>query len=639
MSEVDEKMSVRMSTTPNNIAGMFERVYVVDLSCRTVGWSAFHGRLPPDWPFGHPYRVEPINADRLPPPTSWGSTKAEWSLHQTMIQVIGQCLEADLNSVLFVDESTIFPASFVAEASRFVELIPEDWAIIHFGGELLDLDYKPPQRVNEFVYRAFKVRPAKAFALRGKETLHHAYWSLVSRRADDHRCWTDRLLEIQTAVTGGQYVPREWVLSEAAAAAGVEHTNAAASHLSAHEITSARISLPMVAVLEPFSAYSSGVAGMLHVLGINVGAEFPDTKVGSSQDFYEDGRLGRICRNSYRQPMLTEENAYADRVTLLRHWAAEHCRRIPAATRMAGGKHPTLCLMGPELMEAWNEPRFIFVERDLAECAISIHESGWGWPMDVVKSVLRYMVTARNSFLKDRAPSVLTIDERWLRTSPHEVVDSVCEFLDITPTESKRSHAVSMLKTLAPPSILHPACQYVKTRDALVGRLCRGGIIAETGVFLGEFSDVLLEECQPTELHLIDPWTGGGYASGDKDGKALVRIDNMQRAWEFVQRRYRCDKRVRLHRQTGALALSMFCDDYFDLVYIDSDHEYDNTTIELEIAKHKVKSGGWIAGHDYHLGFGVFCAVNAFCQRNGFTIDYITDDGCPTFAIRNTKNT
>ena len=42
-----------------------------------------------------------------------------------------------------------------------------------------------------------------------------------------------------------------------------------------------------------------------------------------------------------------------------------------------------------------------------------------------------------------------------------------------------------------------------------------------------------------------------------------------------------------------------FPDEYFDLVYIDSNHFFDHVVRDLECWWPKVRLGGYIAGHDY----------------------------------------
>jgi len=56
----------------------------------------------------------------------------------------------------------------------------------------------------------------------------------------------------------------------------------------------------------------------------------------------------------------------------------------------------------------------------------------------------------------------------------------------------------------------------IKTRNNLLKLLPQKLIIAEIGVFEGEFSNIILNECNPNELHLIDIFEGK-MCSGDKD--------------------------------------------------------------------------------------------------------------------------
>jgi hypothetical protein len=66
-------------------------------------------------------------------------------------------------------------------------------------------------------------------------------------------------------------------------------------------------------------------------------------------------------------------------------------------------------------------------------------------------------------------------------------------------------------------------------------------------------------------------------------------------------------------------------------VYIDTSHAYEQTVKELELCRHKVKSGGIIAGHDYCQGsiarsisYGVVQAVHEFCTTHDWEMVYLT---------------
>lgn len=65
-------------------------------------------------------------------------------------------------------------------------------------------------------------------------------------------------------------------------------------------------------------------------------------------------------------------------------------------------------------------------------------------------------------------------------------------------------------------------------------------------------------------------------------------------------------------------ALKKFKDE-FDLCYIDGEHTYDALKVDIEAAKKIVKSGGYIAGHDYHMP-EIRKAVNCFMTPSPFAL-------------------
>jgi hypothetical protein len=84
-----------------------------------------------------------------------------------------------------------------------------------------------------------------------------------------------------------------------------------------------------------------------------------------------------------------------------------------------------------------------------------------------------------------------------------------------------------------------------------------------------------------------------------------------------------------------------FDDDYFDWVYIDTDHSYKTTLEELRKYSHKVKENGLIMGHDYamgnwgkHLKYGVIEAVFQFCVEENYEFVYLTMELTQSFAIK-----
>jgi hypothetical protein len=171
----------------------------------------------------------------------------------------------------------------------------------------------------------------------------------------------------------------------------------------------------------------------------------------------------------------------------------------------------------------------------------------------------------------------------------------------------------------------------VTTRFVLLTLLPSNGIVAEVGVYDGDYSEKILTLSKPKRLHLIDAWSS--KRSGD---------DKLNK----VQSRFRAEiecGQVVINRGLSWDELGKFPDAYFDWVYLDTSHKYEDTTRELEISRLKVKPDGLIGGHDYTTGnierplkYGVIHAVNEFCLRYNWEMIYLTHEPSRylTYVIR-----
>jgi len=56
------------------------------------------------------------------------------------------------------------------------------------------------------------------------------------------------------------------------------------------------------------------------------------------------------------------------------------------------------------------------------------------------------------------------------------------------------------------------------TRVDMLYRVKPNSVIAELGVYKGDFSQQILDSCQPQKLVLIDMWANYPIQSGDADG-------------------------------------------------------------------------------------------------------------------------
>lgn len=164
-----------------------------------------------------------------------------------------------------------------------------------------------------------------------------------------------------------------------------------------------------------------------------------------------------------------------------------------------------------------------------------------------------------------------------------------------------------------------------------------GGVGAEIGVYKGHFTPVLIEALKPTKLHLFDPWylmgaewTWGPQSRSTVDG--LIQVINQNR-------KYLVDRTVDLHIGFDLETLALISDHYFDWVYLDTSHTYDQTKRELAILKDKVKPNGIISGDDWQVfedknpTNGVPQAVNEFIASNPYEFIYVGEED-QQWAIR-----
>jgi predicted O-methyltransferase YrrM len=158
----------------------------------------------------------------------------------------------------------------------------------------------------------------------------------------------------------------------------------------------------------------------------------------------------------------------------------------------------------------------------------------------------------------------------------------------------------------------------IVNRETLLEYLPKQGVVAEAGVFKGDFSQMILDKCQPKQLYLIDVWAG-------KEGQEhLEQVKN--RFSKEIQ-----NGQVIVHQGQSTTVLKEFPGSNFDWIYLDTDHTYQTTAAELKLSTHVLKNDGLILGHDYVTGnwnggvrYGVVEAVNEFCLQNDWEFVFLT---------------
>ena len=161
----------------------------------------------------------------------------------------------------------------------------------------------------------------------------------------------------------------------------------------------------------------------------------------------------------------------------------------------------------------------------------------------------------------------------------------------------------------------------VADRARLLEHFPKNAVVAEIGVAEGKYSEKILSVTKPRELHLIDIWDSERFG---------------EKAMQAVRDKFKDpidSGNISIHRGLSVEVLRGFDDGYFDWVYLDTSHRYQDTLDELECCRVKVRDGGLIAGHDYASGnvesglrYGVVEAVNEFCNNHDWRLAYRTNE-------------
>lgn len=133
----------------------------------------------------------------------------------------------------------------------------------------------------------------------------------------------------------------------------------------------------------------------------------------------------------------------------------------------------------------------------------------------------------------------------------------------------------------------------------------------EIGCDIGDTTEFLLQSNETLSLTSIDPYEN--YV--DWNGRALNEREDVYVA--MMKRMDRFSSRFGLIRLTSDEAFDKFDDEYFDFIFVDGLHTYDQLTKDCKNYYSKLKPGGIFSGHDYNAIEGVKRAANEFAQKVG----------------------
>lgn len=182
-----------------------------------------------------------------------------------------------------------------------------------------------------------------------------------------------------------------------------------------------------------------------------------------------------------------------------------------------------------------------------------------------------------------------------------------------SPIESKRPQTrfKSKLPKKQKPIIKNPKTRPVskpkkralKRWDAIIEHVgvTHNLVGAEIGVDTGKTCKVLFERIPGLFLYLVDRWIetpeGDSYFRGAKKlchepqsyfDKAYVRVKDIAKPYDH-----------KILKMDSVEAAKFVEDGVLDFCFIDGDHSYEGTRNDIEAWLPKVRTNGWLCGHDY----------------------------------------
>lgn len=173
----------------------------------------------------------------------------------------------------------------------------------------------------------------------------------------------------------------------------------------------------------------------------------------------------------------------------------------------------------------------------------------------------------------------------------------------------------------------------IDSREQIPTLLSENSIGCELGVFLGEYSEILLSSKKFNRLYLVDTFDGQ-IGSGDKYGNNM-RILGGEYLLANAIHKFQNHNTIEIIKSDSIKFLKNCNSNFFDFIYIDTVHTYKHLMQELQESRRVIKLNGFICGHDYNKNIfpEVVTAVNDFCQMYNYTFYTTTKDILESFII------
>ncbi|WP_227743807.1 class I SAM-dependent methyltransferase [Burkholderia gladioli] len=151
-------------------------------------------------------------------------------------------------------------------------------------------------------------------------------------------------------------------------------------------------------------------------------------------------------------------------------------------------------------------------------------------------------------------------------------------------------------------------------------------LIAEVGVALGTFSKFMIERFKPSQFHAFDLFQIHHDATlwGKPTKEVLGGLTHL----DFYQRTMLgSPSLVVTHAGLSSETLPKIPDSFFDLIYIDAAHTYDEVRADAKLSSSKLKDNGILVFNDYIMydpfvkaEYGIVPVVNEMVVNHGWKV-------------------
>jgi hypothetical protein len=441
--------AISPSIAPNAIEDFFDRVVVINLDRRLERWERLNRHLDEiGWPFRRCERFRAVDAAVVKPPAWWQAGEGAWGCLQSHLRVIENALIDEVQTLLVLEDDVVFPPDFRDAVQQFLVELPPGWDQLYLGGQYLR-NAPPPAHVSHWVMRALNVHRTHAYAMR-RDFMAAAYRWLTDypAHAQNPRHHIDhRLGALHETGQHNVYVPRRWLAGQDEGYSDIKCKAMPLRFWPGHPAQA--VQLPdFVAVLGLHRSGSSCLAGVLYHLGVHMGDKLRGYEPTGG---FEAVGLVRVCEKAYPFPT-TELQIPPDELhaRLLRHVRYVRFSAM-AKGKLAGGKYPHLCAMGPLLESICGDGlRVIHIDRPLETsirsllarsraCRASLHTSD-----EEAEKVQRWLWEQKQQFLA--RVEHLTVEFDRLLAEPAQQIQRVVEYLRLTPTSAQLERAVAHVR-------------------------------------------------------------------------------------------------------------------------------------------------------------------------------------------------